>query len=107
MFTPQILGPTRITENEQASLIDNFFSDFHCTSGNFFEKISDHLPNFLIIEKLSYHLEKNKKPYYKRDYTNFDENNLIKYIGKLNLTENILKKNDVNKKYDAFHENLM
>ena len=109
-FTPQILGPTRITENEQVSLIDNFFinfNDWHCTSGNFFEKISDHLPNFLIIEKLSYHLEKNKKPYYKRDYTNFDENNLIKYIGKLNLTENILKKNDVNKKYDAFHENLM
>ena len=61
MFTPQILGPTRITENEQASLIDNFFSDFHCTSGNFFEKISDHLPNFLIIEKLSYHLKKKKK----------------------------------------------
>ena len=59
-FTPQILGPTRITENEQASLIDNFFSDFHCTSGNFFEKISDHLPNFLIIEKLSYHLKKKK-----------------------------------------------
>ena len=27
-FTPHILGPTRITENEQASLIDNFFTDF-------------------------------------------------------------------------------
>ena len=62
-FTPQILGPTRITENEQVSLIDNFFinfNDWHCTSGNFFEKISDHLPNFLIIEKLSYHLKKRK-----------------------------------------------
>ena len=62
-FTPQILGPTRITENEQVSLIDNFFinfNDWHCTSGNFFEKISDHLPNFLIIEKLSYHLKKKK-----------------------------------------------
>ena len=52
-FTPQILGPTRITENEQASLIDNFFIDFndlHCTSGNVFKKISDHLPDFLIID---------------------------------------------------------
>ena len=43
-FTPQILGPTRTTENEQASLINNFFIDFnlndlHCTRGNFFEKI--------------------------------------------------------------------
>ena len=60
-FTSQILGPTRITENERASLIDNFFIDFnhlHCTSKNVFEKISDHLPNFLITEKLSYHLTK-------------------------------------------------
>ena len=43
-FTPQILGPTRTIENEQASLINNFFIDFnlndlHCTRGNFFEKI--------------------------------------------------------------------
>ena len=59
-LTPQILGPTRITENEQVSLIDNFFidsNDLHCTSGNFFEKISDHLPNFLITEKLNCHLK--------------------------------------------------
>ena len=35
--------------------LTTFFIDFnnlHCTSGNFFEKISDHLPDFLIIEKL-------------------------------------------------------
>ena len=60
-FTPHILGPTRITENERASLIDNFFTDFsnmHCTSGNLLEKVSDHLPNFLITEKLSYHIKK-------------------------------------------------
>ena len=40
-------------------------------------------------------------------FANLDEDNLIKDIGKLNLTENILKINDLNKKYDAFHENLM
>ena len=62
-FTPQILGPTRITENEQASLIDNFFTDFNemqSTSGNFLEKISDHLPNFLIIENLNITSKKRK-----------------------------------------------
>ena len=58
-FTSQILGPTRVTEDEQASLIDNFFIDFNF-SGNLFEKISDHLSNFLIIEKLNYHLKKTK-----------------------------------------------
>ena len=51
-------------------------------------------------------LKKKEKPS-KRDYTNFDEENLIKDIGKLNLTENILKINDLNKKYDAFCKNLM
>ena len=40
-------------------------------------------------------------------FANLDEDNVIKDIGKLNLTENILKINDLNKKYDAFHENLM
>ena len=63
-FAPQILGPIRITENEQASLIDNYFihfNDLHFTSGNFFEKINQlEDPNFLITEKLSYHL-KNRK----------------------------------------------
>ena len=70
-FTPQILGPTRITENEQASLNDKFFIDFNdlqCTSGNFFEKIRDHLPNFLLIEKLSYRLKKKRKALQKRLY---------------------------------------
>ena len=62
------MGPTRITENEQASLIDNFFTDFNemqCTSGNFLEKISDHLPNFLIIENLNYHIKKKKENHIK------------------------------------------
>ena len=108
-FTPQILGPTRITENEQASLIDNFFTDFNemqCTSGNFLEKISDHLPNFLIIENLNYHIKKKGKPY-KRDYTNFDEENLINDIKKQKLTENISKINDLNEKYNTFHDKVM
>ena len=32
-FTPQILGPNRITEHQKESLIDNIFinfSDLHC-----------------------------------------------------------------------------
>ena len=108
-FTPHVLGPTRITENEQASLIDIFFIDFHhmqCTSGNILEKMSDHLPNFLTIEKLNYHIKKYDKPY-KRDYTNFDEENLLKDIKKLNLNKQIQKINDLNEKYDCFHGNIM
>ena len=49
---------------------------------------------------------KKEKPY-KRDYTNFDEENLITDTKKLNLTENILKINDLDEKYDTFHDNVM
>ena len=49
---------------------------------------------------------KKEKPY-KRDYTNFDEENLITDIKKLNLTENNLKINDLDEKYDTFHDNVM
>ena len=62
-FALKILGPTRITERQKESLIDNIFinfSDLHCLSGNLFEKISDHLPNFMIIENL-FVLKKTKK----------------------------------------------
>ena len=50
---------------------------------------------------------KKKEKAYKRDYTNFEEENLIKDIEKLNMTENILKINDLNKKYVTFHDNAM
>ena len=77
-----------------------------CTSGNFLEKISDHLPNFLIIENLNYHIKNKGKPY-KRDYANFDEENLINDIKKQKLTENISKINDLNEKYNTFHDKVM
>ena len=64
-FTPQVLGPTRVPENQRESFIDNIFvnfSDCHCISGNLFEKISDQLPNFLIIEDLAVLTKKKSKP---------------------------------------------
>ena len=55
-FNPQILGPTRVAENQRESLIDNIFlnfSDCYCISGNLFEKMSNNLANILIIEDLA------------------------------------------------------
>ena len=63
-FTPQILGPTRFVEHNKPSLVDNIFvnfSDMHCTSGNIIEKITDHLPNFLLIEGLNTQLDSKVK----------------------------------------------
>ena len=72
-FTPQILGPTRFVEHNKPSLVDNIFvnfSDMHCTSGNIIEKITDHLPNFLIIASLNTQLDCKVKTL-KRDLQHF------------------------------------
>ena len=48
-LSPETLGPSRITGHEKPSLIDNILINFHdqqCSSGNFIERISEHLPNF-------------------------------------------------------------
>ena len=108
-FTPQILGPTRITGHQKESLIDNIFinfSDLHCSSGNLFEKISDHLPNFMIIENLSA-LKKEKSKVRIRDMKNFNENNFINELKNLKLEEVLKTIPDLNMKYEYFHDKIL
>ena len=53
-FTPQITLPTRVNE-KSATLIDNIFVNnpsFKYLSGNITTSISDHLPQFIILENL-------------------------------------------------------
>ena len=55
LFHPHILKPTRITHHS-ATLIDNIFFnslEHHIISGNILSGITDNLPNFIIINKLS------------------------------------------------------
>ena len=49
---PTILEPTRITANSRTNLIDIFtnFYDKNINSGNLLDKISNHMPNFVIIK---------------------------------------------------------
>ena len=53
-YQPCITEPTRIIHGNKPSLVDNIFSNTldTCLSGNLFEKISDHLPNFVIIKSI-------------------------------------------------------
>ena len=54
-FHPYILKPTRIT-NHSATLTKNIFFnslEHHITNDNILSGITDHLPNFVIINKLS------------------------------------------------------
>ena len=108
-YTPRILGPTRLTEHQQPSLIDNIFlnfNDMHCNSGNLLDKISDHLPNFIIIEDLNLKME-TKQKICKRSFENFDEKSFKNDIDKLNLKKKIESFKDINTKYKSFHENIM
>jgi hypothetical protein len=76
-FQPHILQPTRIT-NHSATLIDNIFFNFldhFAISGNIINDISDHMANFLIINKFS-SLPDNVK-IYNRDYSKLDQSALI------------------------------
>ena len=105
-FAPQILGPTRITEHQKGSLIDNIFinfSDLYCLSGNLFEKISDHLPNFMIIENLSV-LKKTKNKIRIKDMKTFNESNFTNELKNLKLDEVLKTIPDLNMKYEYFHE---
>ena len=71
-FCPQILQPSRITDHS-ATLIDNIFFNslnYNTISGNILSDLSDHLPNFLCINKIS-NLPKNVK-FFKRDFSKFD-----------------------------------
>ena len=75
---PLILQPTRFTNSNKPSLIDNIFInsiDIVATSGNLIPKITDHMPNFLLLERKL--CKQTKRHIMKRDFTNFDK---LKYL---------------------------
>ena len=72
-FQPCITEPTRNVGRNKPSLIDSIFINT-CTkslnAGNIIDKISDHLPNFLIIQNLKE--ERLKQKIQMRDMKNFE-----------------------------------
>ena len=106
---PQITLPTRITE-KTATLtyltINNIFTNSYkhnsnCLSGNITTYISDHLPQFLIIENLKLPSFKQNAPISFRDYKNFNEEAFKVELRELDwsfVTEN----NDTNLGFETF-----
>ena len=79
-----------------ATLIDNIFFNSlenHAISGNILCGITDHLPNFLIITKLS-NPPKNFTMY-KRDYSRLDNEALISEVSKVNWSEVLINESEV------------
>ena len=76
-FLPYILHPTRVTEHS-ATVTDNIFSnitDCESTSGNILCQISDHFPQFIIVEKCS--ISYSSCSFAKRDYSNFNKDDFV------------------------------
>ena len=85
-FHSQILKPTRITEHS-ATLSDNiFFNSLEhlATSGSILSGITGHLPNFIIVNKLST-LPNNLKVY-KRDFSSLDRDALLSDVASIDWT---------------------
>ena len=76
---PHIIQPTRFVDNAKPSLLDNIFLNsikYETQSGNITSKISDHMPNFIILEKLDLRITKATK-IQKRDFRKFNPQKFI------------------------------
>ena len=83
MFHPHILLPTRIVDNARPSLLDNIFTntlDPDIISGNLLGKITDHLPNFIVLNNAKPPDSKIKGA--KRDYSKSIEQDYLNDVHK-------------------------
>ena len=104
-YQPCITEPTRIMNGNKPSLVDNIFTNTveKCVSGNIFDKISDHLPNFVMIENVK---SKPKPKSFKR--RNMKKSNDLNFQADLLLLLRELQGspelNDAETAYNFFHE---
>ena len=105
-FQPFILKPTRITDHS-STLIDNIFFnslDHSTLSGNIVYDLTDHLPNFLIITKISGN--KKNTNIFKRDFSHFDEQLLNVEVQSFDWEGMISSNSDPNQMFDLFYTKL-
>ena len=103
-FQPHVTQPTRITDHT-ATLIDNIYFnsiDHYTISGNILSDITDHLPNFLTINKLSCNTY--KPVVYRRDFSNYNEENLLEEVKSINWEDVLPVTDDVYLIFDSFHQ---
>ena len=105
-FLPYILQPTRITERF-ATLIDNTFANSYsmdAITGNLVLTISDHLPQFLIIDdiKVKYKILN----YFRNDYSKFNEEKFINDFLYIDWNSNSDNELDTSAKFDFFYDKI-
>ena len=100
-FLPCIFHPTRISNNS-TTIIDNVFTnsaDTKISSGNILTHISDHFPQFLIMENTN--ISCKKLELLKRDYSSFNKNNFLNDFTTLDFNY-LNNENDINHTYNNF-----
>ena len=105
-FKPQIFQPTRITDHS-ATLIDNIFLnsiEHFIIRGNLIYDLTDHLPNFIILNKFSDLPSVTKL--YKRDYSNFSETALVDDISSVDWQFLLQGEADPSRMFDSFYKEL-
>ena len=104
-FLPCITHPTRISNNS-ATVIDNIFTNStnsKIISGNILTHISEHFPQFLILENTN--ISQKKQDILKRDYSSFNENSFLNDFTKLDLNY-LHNDNDISHIYNKFLEGI-
>ena len=101
---PHILHPTRVTDHS-ATVIDNIFSNnssYETISGNIMTQISDHFPQFLMLNKIT--IDYKSCSCAKRDYSNFDEQRFVHGFSSLNMNFLHDSNRSLNSKFDVFYK---
>ena len=101
-FFPNILLPTRVTENS-ATIIDNIFSNINnpIISGNIITDFSDHYTQFISVQR--HKMDLKSVTIYKRDYSKFSEDSFRDDISIQDFTNNY---DDVNDQFRDFYFKL-
>ena len=103
LLLPSILLPTRVTTNT-STLIDNIFftpTKYKISSGNFLTGISDHLPQYLILEQNDQRFLPKSIQY--RDWKRFDKEKFTSEFRNLDWNNLLsLDEQDPNTAFDNF-----
>ena len=105
-FQPHILQPTRLTDHS-STLIDNIFFnsiEHFIISGSLVYDLTDHLPNFIILNKFS-SLPSSVKVY-KRDYFKFNQASLISEIHTVDWQIVFTSDTDPSCMFDCFYSKI-
>ena len=105
-FQLHIIQPTRITDHF-ATLIDNIYMntiEYKTISGNLIYDISDNLPNFILIHKMS--KDNHNYDRYFRDYSQFNEAEFIEEVTGVNWMTVFGNSEDVNFIFSSLLDNL-